>query len=94
MKPVTPKTLRRKLPDNVRRAIIVLTYGSDANFTRTVMTPTRVAKLFKISRKTVHSVVKYFRQQNSDLENFCDRRTMKPHTLDKIDPRIRKEILR
>ena len=94
MKPVTGKSLRRKLPDNVRRAIIVLIYGSDANFTRTVMPPTRVAKLLKISRKTVQSVVKYFRQQNSDLENFCDRRTMKPHTLDKIDPRIKKEILK
>ena len=61
MKPVTAKTLRRKLPDNVRRAIVVLTFGSDANFTRTVMSPTRVAKLLKISNKTVHSVVKYFR---------------------------------
>ena len=45
----------------MRRAIVVLTFGSDANFTRTVMTPTRVAKLLKISNKTVHSVVKYFR---------------------------------
>ena len=61
MKPVTPKTLRRKLPDNVRRAIIVLIHGSDANFTRTVMPASRVAKLLKISIKTIHSVVKYFR---------------------------------
>ena len=61
MKPVTTKTLRRKLPDNIRRAIIVLIFGSDANFTRVEKTPMRVAKLLKISNKTVHSVVKYFR---------------------------------
>ena len=94
LKPVTPKTLRRKLPDNVRRAIIVLIFGSDANFTKQEKTPTRVAKLLRISTKTVQSVVKYFRQQNSDLDNFVDRRTLKPHTLDKIDPRIRNEVLR
>ena len=63
-KPVGPKTLKRRLPENVRKAIIVLTYGSDANFTKMVMGPTRVAKIFSISHKTVHSVVRYFRQQN------------------------------
>ena len=57
---VGKQSLRRKLPDIVRRAIITLTYGSTTNFTRRVRRPVEVAKLFNISATTVHSVLRTF----------------------------------
>ena len=77
------------MPENVQRLILVLIYGLDTNFSRKVMTLARVTKLFKINIKTIYSVVKCFRQQISDFETFCDHRTMKPYTLEKIYLRIK-----
>merc|ERR1711952_60764 len=60
---VGKQSLRRRLPNMVRRAIITLTYGSTTDFTRRVRRPVDVARLFNISATTVHSVIRKFQEQ-------------------------------
>ena len=57
---VGKQSLRRRLPNMVRRAIITLTYGSTTDFTRRVRRPVDVARLFNISATTAHSVIRKF----------------------------------
>ena len=73
-KMVGKKTLRRRLPEQVRRAIVQLVFKSNTNFTRKIQSPTTVAKLFNISDRTVQSVIRSFKKQQCRLEDFSDQR--------------------
>ena len=74
---VGKKTLRRKLPEQVRRAIVQLVFKSNTNFTKKIQSPTTVAKLFNISDRTVQSVIRSFKKQRCRLEDFSDQRQRK-----------------
>ena len=86
---VGKQSLRRRLPNMVRRAIITLTYGSTTDFTRRVRRPVDVARLFNISATTVHSVIRKFQEQGCLLEDFDDRRKRRVSKVERIDPAIR-----
>ena len=55
-KPIHKQSLKRKVPDPIRRAIVLLVYGPGTTFTQRIRSLTEVAKIFTISRKTVWSV--------------------------------------
>ena len=53
----------------------MLVYGSDTNFTKITRGYNEVGNIFRISRRTVESVIRSFKKQNCDLENFGDMRS-------------------
>ena len=79
MKRIGRRDIRRKVPLDIKRAIVILTFNSTTNFTEVVRKPLMVAKSFNLNYRTVQSVLRSFRKQHCDLENFCDERT-KTHT--------------
>ena len=91
---VSRKSLRRKLPEQVRRAIVMLVFKSSTNFTKKIQSPTTVARLFNISDKTVQSVITSFKKQQCRLEDFKDGRQGRKSWLEEMEPRIKRELLR
>ena len=72
-KPITKMTLKRRLPEQVRKAIVFLVYGAGTYTTR-IRSYVEVAKIFTISPKTVESVISTFKKRGCSLEEFKDLR--------------------
>ena len=94
VKPITKQTLKRKVPDNIRRAIVLLVYGQGTTFTHRIRSFSEVAKIFTMSRKTVWSVIEAFKREGCPIEEFRDRRFDRRSCLDAMDPAVKRELLR
>ena len=65
------------MPLEFRKALIMLIFNSDSDFTVRYRSIADLARTFHISENSIHSVLKAFRDQGSDLKTFCDRRKAK-----------------
>ena len=92
-KPITKMTLKRRLPEQVRKAIVFLVYGAGTYTTR-IRSYAEVAKIFTISPKTVESVISTFKKRGCSLEEFKDRRLGRPSSIEQLDPAVKRQLLR
>ena len=93
-KPIHKQSLKRKVPDPIRRAIVLLVYGPDTTFTKRIRSLTEVAKIFTISRKTVYSVCAAFKKEQCSIEDFRDKRFDRRSSLESLDPAVKRELLK
>ena len=73
---------------------MTLVFGSGTNFTQRMKSTAEVAKIFNISDRTVQSVLVSFRRQQCRLEDFQDLRKHRRSSLEDLDPRIKRELLK
>ena len=67
-----PLVIKRTLPEEFRRALVILHYGSASDFSRIAYSYAELGRIFNISPRTVEKVIKAFKAHDGDLGTFRD----------------------
>ena len=76
-----PKRYVRHLPDQMKRAIVLMYYGNATNFEARQFSLEKVGRLLTIPKSTIHKVIKAFHGQGSEILTFSDGRKKRMNTI-------------